>query len=216
MESEKLGPVATRVLFENDDVKVWEMDLQPGDVCGLHRHTMDYVLYILNGARVGVESPGHKPYSFKVKARGTYFVPAGGVESAHNVGDTRFHEALVELKRKPRPGAEKLGFVGCEAVAGKDPEPGVIVILDNERVRVSEATLPAGAESGAKNYSHDAVMFVAEGAPLKIIESAEGSSERVREEAVTVGSAMWLPRGTRRNFVNAGSSRYRHMMVELK
>ncbi|HYA36058.1 MAG TPA: hypothetical protein VEF03_10580, partial [Candidatus Binataceae bacterium] len=123
-ENRELGPVATRVLFENDDVKVWEMDLKPGEVCGLHRHTMDYVLFILEGANLGVESPGSKPFRFDVTARATYFVPSGGVESAHNVGDTRFFEALFEIKRKARPGAEHLGFVGCEAVAGKDPQPG--------------------------------------------------------------------------------------------
>ena len=33
------GPVATRMIFDNDDVRVWEMDLAPGAVCGLHHHT---------------------------------------------------------------------------------------------------------------------------------------------------------------------------------
>ncbi|HKM99636.1 MAG TPA: hypothetical protein VJX23_03915 [Candidatus Binataceae bacterium] len=41
--TQKLGPVATRVAFENDDVRVWEMDLKPGEVCGLHHHTLEYV-----------------------------------------------------------------------------------------------------------------------------------------------------------------------------
>jgi len=124
------GPVATRMIFDNDDVRVWEMDLAPGGVCGLHHHTMDYVLFILSGANVGAQSPGgRKMMPFPVKARATYFVPAGGIESAHNMGDTRFFEALFELKRPAKPGREKLGFVGCEAVAGKDPEPGTITIL---------------------------------------------------------------------------------------
>ena len=35
------GPVATRMIFDNDDVRVWEMDLAPGAVCGLHHHTLD-------------------------------------------------------------------------------------------------------------------------------------------------------------------------------
>jgi len=50
------GPVATRMIFDNDDVRVWEMDLAPGGVCGLHHHTMDYVLFILSGANVA-QSP---------------------------------------------------------------------------------------------------------------------------------------------------------------
>lgn len=216
METEKLGPVATRVLFENQDVKVWEMDLAPGETCGLHRHTMDYILYILSGADIGVEAPGQKPFSFNVKARGTYFVPAGGAESAHNAGSTRFFEALVELKRKAQPGAEKLGFVGCEALAGKDPEPGVVTILDNDRVRVVEATLAPGGDTGMHRAARDAVIYVAEGAALRISESENGGPERVRVEQMKPGSVMWLPRGVRRNFMNAGNTRWRHLMVEVK
>ena len=116
------GPVATRMIFDNDDVRVWEMDLAPGAVCGLHHHTMDYVLFILSGANVGAQSPGgRKMMPFPVKARATYFVPSGGIQSAHNMGDTRFFEALFVIKRPAKPGREKLGFVGCEAVAGKEP-----------------------------------------------------------------------------------------------
>ena len=37
--------------FENEHVRVWEMDLAPGQICGLDRHTLDYVLYILEGGR---------------------------------------------------------------------------------------------------------------------------------------------------------------------
>src|SRR5262245_15041846 len=36
--SEPLGDVATRVLFENAWVKVWEMTLAPGEISALHRH----------------------------------------------------------------------------------------------------------------------------------------------------------------------------------
>jgi quercetin dioxygenase-like cupin family protein len=210
------GPVATRIIFDNDAVRVWEMDLAPGDVCGLHHHTMDYVLFILSGAEVGVETPNHKPYSFPVKARGTYFVPAGGIESAHNVSDTRFFEALFELKLPARPGREKLGFVGCEAVAGKEPEPGTITILDNDRVRVSETTLAPGGESPARRWSHDTVMYVAEGGPVKVVERTENSEERARAELAASGSVVWYPKGSVRGIVNTGLERFRQVAVELK
>jgi quercetin dioxygenase-like cupin family protein len=213
---QELGPVATRVILENDDVRVWEMDLAPGEVCGLHRHTLDYVLFILSGANVGVESPGRKPYSFNVKARGTYFVPAGGVESAHNVGHTRFFEALFELKRAARKGAEKLGFAGCEGVAGREPEPGVITILDNDRVRVTEMTLAPGGESPVHRWSHDAVTYVAEGSEMKIVEHEGGGEEQARREPLAPGHAYWYSRGATRSFHNLGTGRFRQVIVELK
>ncbi len=210
------GPVATRIKFENDDVRVWEMDLAPGEVCGLHHHTLDYVLFILSGAEVGVEAPGRKPYSFPVKARGTYFVPSGGIESAHNVGQTRFFEALFEFKRPARPGREKLGFAGCEAVAGKEPEPGSITILDNERARVSETTLGPGGQSGVRRWSHDTAVYVAEGGPVRVIEQVGAQEERTSEQTLAAGDVIWCPRASSRGIVNVGTGRFRQVAVELK
>ncbi len=211
------GPVATRMLFDNDDVRVWEMDLAPGAVCGLHHHTMDYVLFILAGANVGAQSPGGREMMpFPVKARATYFVPAGGIESAHNLGATRFFEALFELKRPAKPGREKLGFVGCEAVAGKEPEPGSITILDNARVRVSETTLAPGGQSEVRRWSHGTAVYVAEGGPVKLVERGEEGEERTREEVLPAGRVLWFAKGTHRGVINIGGERFRQINVELK
>jgi predicted metal-dependent enzyme (double-stranded beta helix superfamily) len=216
-QASEYGPVATRMIFDNDDVRVWEMDLAPGAVCGLHHHTMDYVLFILSGANVGAQSPGgRKMMPFPVNARATYFVPAGGIESAHNMGDTRFFEALFELKRPAKPGRERLGFVGCEAVAGKEPEPGTITILDNARVRVSETTLAPGGQSGVRRWSHDTAVYVAEGGPVKIVASSDGADENAQEESLLAGLVLWLSKGTHRGLVNLGTQRYRQVAVELK
>ena len=216
-QTSEYGPVATRMIFDNDDVRVWEMDLAPGAVCGLHHHTMDYVLFILSGANVGAQAPGgRKMMPFPVRSRATYFVPAGGIESAHNMGDTRFFEALFELKRPAKPGREKLGFVGCEAVAGKTPEPGTITILDNARVRVSETTLAPGGQSGVRRWSHDTAVYVAEGGAVKIVESGANGDEHSREESLSAGTVLWFAKGTHNGFLNVGTERYRQVAVELK
>jgi quercetin dioxygenase-like cupin family protein len=205
------------MLFDNDAVRVWEMDLAPGEVCGLHHHTMDYVLFILSSANVGAQSPGgRKMIPFPVKARAAYFVPAGGKESAHNMGDTRFFEALFELKRPAKPGSEKLGFVGCEAVAGKDPEPGRITILDNARVRVSETTLAPGGQSDVRRWSHDTAVYVAEGGPVKLVERSDDGTERSHQETLAAGNVLWFPKGSHRGLVNLGTQRHRQVAVELK
>lgn len=95
---EELGDVATRVLFENDRVKVWEMLLEPGDASDLHRHTMDYMLYIMEGSTVDADLPNGKTVKFDVEPGKVYFIERGGVERAVNRSDTRFREILVELK----------------------------------------------------------------------------------------------------------------------
>ena len=47
-----LGGVGTSVIMENDRVKIWEMDLAPGEESAEHRHDLDYILVILSPSRI--------------------------------------------------------------------------------------------------------------------------------------------------------------------
>jgi beta-alanine degradation protein BauB len=98
LEATELGNVATRLLFENERVRVWEMLLEPGQSSDLHRHTLDYLLYILEGASVDADRPDGESLSFPVAPGQLFFVPRGGTERAVNRSGTRFRELLVELK----------------------------------------------------------------------------------------------------------------------
>jgi len=100
---DKLGGVGTQVLYEDDDVRVWEMTLEPGEWSDLHHHDHDYILAIDSGDLVaGIPPKGHPMDCFvgKVPAQGnTVRVPKGGTEWALNVGKKRYHEILIELKK---------------------------------------------------------------------------------------------------------------------
>ena len=98
LEAAQLGNVATRLLFENERVKVWEMRLEPGESSDLHRHTLDYLLYILEGTSIDADRPAGESLRFSVEPGQIFFVPRGGTERAVNRSGTRFRELLVELK----------------------------------------------------------------------------------------------------------------------
>ena len=95
---ETVGNVATRVLFENERIKVWEMLLEPGESSDLHRHGLDYLLYILEGESVDADHPDGSSLRIPVEAGQIFFVPRGGTERAVNRSAVRFRELLVELK----------------------------------------------------------------------------------------------------------------------
>ena len=38
--SAKYGPKGTRILFENDQVRVWEIELAPGQTLPMHHHDL--------------------------------------------------------------------------------------------------------------------------------------------------------------------------------
>ena len=39
-----LGPIATRILYEDDEVRIWDQRLEPGEATAAHHHANDYAL----------------------------------------------------------------------------------------------------------------------------------------------------------------------------
>jgi len=104
MTERQLGNVGSRVLFENERVRVWEMKLAPGERSDVHRHDLDYLLVFLAGDRIRVEpepdtqGPYTNELEFDVPVGHTVFVERGGVETAVNAGSEHYREILIELK----------------------------------------------------------------------------------------------------------------------
>lgn len=96
-----LGKVADHVLYEDDDVRVWEMDLEPGEHTDRHHHDHDYLLVIDSGDLVAGIPPEGAPtdcFVGKVPALGTTVrVLKGGPEWEPDVGKQRYREILIEL-----------------------------------------------------------------------------------------------------------------------
>lgn len=216
-ESEhSLSQIATRSLFENHDVRVWEMDVGPGETCGLHHHSNDYVLYITSGAELRVDDRDQGPYTFAGHERSVYYIPAGGTESFRNVSQTPFREALIEIKRPARPGQERGSFTICEALVGMEGPPASVCVLENDRMRIVETTLAPGQATGARRAERDAAVFVVEPGKVKVVERGSGGSERALEEMRKAKDVRWEPAGVERDVANVGPGRYRQIRVEIK
>ena len=97
-----LGGVGTKVLFENEYCRVWEMDLAPGEAGAVHKHDHPYVLVILDGDRIAAkpepDSPVHgEDFEADVTIPSVVEMPAGGIETAINIGEKRYYELLIEI-----------------------------------------------------------------------------------------------------------------------
>ena len=97
-----LGGVGSRIILEDDRLRIWELTLEPGEASDLHRHEHDYYLAIFEGdfvAGVVPEGAGVDSFVGIVPAEGnTVSIPKGGVEWAYNVGEKRYREVIIELK----------------------------------------------------------------------------------------------------------------------
>ena len=100
----EFGEIASKLLFENDRVRIWEMRLEAGAQGPVHKHLFDHVLIQISGDRMAVvpEPDTQSVYKEYLEADvfpgNHFYVEKGGIEAARNVGKEDFHEIVVELK----------------------------------------------------------------------------------------------------------------------
>ena len=102
-EGDAVGAPATRLLFEDERVRIWDMRLAPGEGSPLHRHEHDYYLVMQEGDMIGGVSPASEdtpPFAMALPPGGaTVGIERGALEWSVNVGQESFYEIVVELKQ---------------------------------------------------------------------------------------------------------------------
>jgi len=101
------GDIGSKVIYEDDAVRVWRLKLAPGEESPIHRHELDHLLVQVAGDRIAVipEPDTRGPYTEVLEADvvpgAVVHVTRGGVERARNVGTEPYLEVIVELKEQP-------------------------------------------------------------------------------------------------------------------
>ena len=99
-----MGDVGTKIVFEDERVRVWQVRLAPGEEGAVHRHALDHLLIQVAGDRIAVvpEPDSAGPFRHYLEADvipgAVVRVARGGVERARNVGTQPYLEVVVELK----------------------------------------------------------------------------------------------------------------------
>jgi hypothetical protein len=230
-----IGPPATTLLFENDDVNVWQMLTPAGEKFWPHYHHHDYVLFYTTDVlatvddapeeheRVWTERYDHtnaeseRQAGVMTYAHSLFFIPGTGFLSPGfvNIGDTPMIAPLVEVKRPRRAGQHDLGFARTDALVGLGPQSGSVHLLENDRVRVYETTLAPG-EADELRPRLDAAVYVIDGSDVEVVEEAADGTVQTRAERRDSTTGCWEPGGARRRLVNTGTTPYRELRVELK
>jgi mannose-6-phosphate isomerase-like protein (cupin superfamily) len=90
--------VGTKLVFEDDQVKVWDFILDPGEAIGMHTHTHDYVYYVVEGSTLEIARKDGTVETAKLVPGDVRRGKNGYTHDARNIGATRFRNVLVELK----------------------------------------------------------------------------------------------------------------------
>jgi quercetin dioxygenase-like cupin family protein len=92
-----MAAVGTKLLFENEQVKVWEFTLAPGETIESHTHQHDYFFYPIEGGTLEVSRASGITQA-TLETGKVYYRAKGDTHAARNIGDQRYHEILVEIK----------------------------------------------------------------------------------------------------------------------
>ncbi|MGY8822649.1 MAG: hypothetical protein ACKVJG_01690 [Candidatus Latescibacterota bacterium] len=101
-EKEISEEAGTRLLFENERVRVWDLRLEPGQSTGLHRHKEDYLYVVIGDGKLqAAGEDGERWEAMEMKDGDVRYRELDGedVHEAFNVGDGPWRNIIVELKK---------------------------------------------------------------------------------------------------------------------
>jgi hypothetical protein len=96
--------VGTRLLFENEHIRLWTMEVEPGDSYGPHEHTHPYVTVVAKPSHIAsVMDDGTVEVEFDAEVDHVDWRQFGGrrVHTLENRGSTPYKNFIVELLDLP-------------------------------------------------------------------------------------------------------------------
>ena len=88
----------TKVLLDNDQVRVLQIETSPGEVTPWHSHP-NHILYALNDGKLEITEKDKPAKVIEFKAGDALFMPAV-THMAKNIGTTNLKLVMTELKEK--------------------------------------------------------------------------------------------------------------------
>lgn len=93
-----LGPVGQEIVFENEQVRVWEITLEPGQNQPWHLHQNPYLVVALEAAANRIEPlRGGEPRLVREAVGAVVYREPGEIHMLTNHGTTRYRSRLIEL-----------------------------------------------------------------------------------------------------------------------
>ena len=94
----KLGPIGDKVVFENDTVRVWIVDLEPGAKQAMHQHLLPYLVIPLTDGENVMRFLSGRIVETHEKPGMALWREAGEPHELSNTSGWRYRNILVELK----------------------------------------------------------------------------------------------------------------------
>jgi hypothetical protein len=219
--------VGTRVMFENDRVRVWDMVIPPGEYCEKHVHRLTYFYIVPSGGLIEFADPDDRSDGREIQFEDDqigFSVIAPGESKVDNrltnIGQKTHRALVVELKPEPSGGYDR-GEVRQGAPHGGRTPPsenvGTKLMFGNEWVRIWNLSLAPGETLDKHIHRVDNFFVILSGGLIRFENPDDASDYKdvqfVDDEVTFVNVP---PEGKIDNRLqNVGQKHHRNFLIEL-
>lgn len=196
--------VATPI--DNDQIRVLDVTVQPGEKTRLHEHKINRVMIYLDEGSQHFEYQGKGPSDLKWKAGQALWSPAAGMHIAEITSAKPVRIIEVELK-KPNGGQQASGALDPVKIDPKHYH----VAFENDQVRVVRVKIGPGETAPKHEHKLNRVVVYLTDQDFRVT-NADGKIETPRHKAGDVGFSG----AATHTEVNVGKRPFEVVVVELK
>ena len=199
--------------YENESVRVFNVEAEPHVATLLHWHRHDYIYVILGPAHISNEVLGKAPVEIKLADGETRFSPASFAHVARNLSDQPFRNVTIEyLQDEHLRKAVHEGSVKWDEERGLDVLQGGTrqILFVNDGVRVSVTELQPGGVVPRQQTSTQLFVAVSD---FDIRSDLEGLGPPPRH--FKSGESKWLTGGRAPSITNVGKQPAKFVTVEF-
>jgi quercetin dioxygenase-like cupin family protein len=203
-----------RLVFENQYIRVFQVEV-PGDAATLlHRHDKDYVFVTLGDSEVSNEREAEKTAVLKLKDGETRFVRGGFAHVARNLADKPFRNVTVEIMQPTGSFICGAGRGVCAGAAGGTTGGASVSwrdIAESDVLTIRQFAITA--QGSLENHQHTGPHLVIAITNLRLRNEVEGKPPAEINQGA--GGIKWIPGGFTHSVTNVGAEPARCVTVEF-
>jgi len=201
-----------RLILQNDNVRVFYVEVAPRSATLTHRHHHDYVLVSLGASDITNAVVGKPPAELKLQDGETTFVPGNSSHKVRNLATTPFRNVTIELmqdeKARNSPPAKWDEERGLHVLEGGTQD----IMFVRDGVRVSEIDLQPGGMIPQHHHSGPHLVVAVSDLDLRSDVVDKGPSEK----RLKAGEVAWVPGGFTHTVMNMGKTQAKFITLEFR
>ena len=197
--------------FENDQVRVFKVEVSPHKSTLMHWHRHDYLFVTLGDAHVSNQIQGRDPIELNFVDGDTRFVSSNFAHIAQNLSDKPFRNVTIELLKDEE--AHKNPPYKWDEERGLNVFNGGTqhILFVQDGVRVSEVDLQPGGI--IPSHHHNGPHLVVAVSDLDLRSDVEGQGQM--QAKIKSGDSKWVAGGFTHTVTNIGKQPAKFIALEF-